>query len=389
MNNIWSHRDISFRKVQRKWQVDGTKQTLLASLETISRKLLWRKAYSRLSNNGHITTVHREELRERAHQFYSLRSESVVGIENSFEEPFVAELQGGYILSETGLGITEDGACIVESANTPGSETNVMACLSRQLFSGDPQIVLDLLQRDIDSLQTRARSIETAVPLIARHPNYYHWLIETVPKIRYVRQFESATGREATYLVPSDRPSWVEETLKFLDIPDSKIERITAPVYHAQPLLIPSFPRYSEIDYQWLQKHILSQNGAKADNSNVYISRSNAISRRVVNEDEVMDLLSEYGFQRYHLENRSLEENATLFRNADIVVGAHGAGLTDIVFCTNTSVVELFGARIKKPYQQIAAEIGLVYRELYCEPVSTDIYVDTAELESVIKELVD
>lgn len=386
---MWSRRDVSFRKVRRKWQVDGTKQTLLASLETISRKLLWRKVYSSLSNRGHITTVHRKELRQRSQQFYSLRSGSVTETGSSFEEPFVAEIQGGYILSETGLGVTEDGACIVETANTPGSETNVMACLSRQTFGGDPRVVLDVLKRDIESLQTQARPVETAVPLIARHPNYYHWLIETVPKIRYAREFESATGLEATYLVPSDRPSWVEETLELLEVPDSNIEWITAPVYHAQPLLVPSFPRYSATDYQWLQRYILDQAGGKSEGANVYISRSNAISRRVVNEDEVMDVLSKYGFERYQLEHRSLEENAALFNEANIVVGAHGAGLTDIVFCTDTSVVELFGARVKPPYRRIAAELGLEYRELHCEPVSTDIYVDTAELESVIKELVD
>ena len=386
---MWSRRDISLRKVRRKWQVDGTKQTLLASLETISRKLLWAKAYSRLSNADHIRTIKREELGQRAQHLYSLRSGLVTDTENFFEEPFVAELQAGYILSETGLGVTEDGAYIVETANTPGSETNVMACLSRQTFGGDPRVVLDVLKRDIEPLQTQARPVETAVPLIARHPNYYHWLIETVPKIRYVRQFESTTDREATYLVPSDRPSWVEETLELLEVPDSNIEWITAPVYHAQPLLVPSFPCYSKTDYQWLQRHILDQNGGKSEGTNVYISRSNAISRRVVNEDEVMDVLSKYGFQRYQLEHRSLEENAALFSEADIVVGAHGAGLTDIVFCTDTSVVELFGARVKRPYRRIAAELGLEYRELHCEPVSTDIYVDTAELESVIKKLVD
>jgi len=383
-----SRRDISLRKVRRKWQADGLRQTLLASLETISRKLFWRTIYSELSNRGHIQTVHREELGQRARQCYSLQLESME-VDPSFEEPFVAELEAGYIFSETGLGVTEDGHYIVETANTPGSETNVMACLSRQAYGSDPSVVSKLLRRNLRSLQTQAKSIEMAVPLIARHPNYYHWLIETVPKIRYVQQFESATNNEATFLVPADRPPWVKETLEALGVPNSKVEWAIAPIYYAQPLLVPSFPRCSVADYQWLQKQVLDQNEINKDGSNVYISRSNAISRQVVNEDEVMDLLSQYGFERYHLEHRSLEENATLFNEADIVVGAHGAGLTDIVFCTDTSVVELFGSRVKHPYRQIAAELGLEYRELHCEPVSTDIYVDTTELEPIIMELVN
>ncbi len=386
---MWPDHDISLRKVRRKWQSDGTNSLLVASLETIFRKFLWRRLYSKLSNNGYITTIHRKELVQRARRLYSFQSGLTTEPENLIKEPFVAELDGGYILSETGLGVTERGDHIVETVTTPGSETNAMACLSRQAFKSDPRLALDVLRRDLNAVQARAKPIGAAVPLIARHPNYYHWLIETVPKIRYVRQFESATDREATYIVPTDRPQWVKETLELLGIPDSKVEWATAPVYHAQPLLVPSFPRYSAVDYQWLQNNVLDQNRIENGGPNVYISRSNAISRQVVNEDEIMNLLSEYGFQKYNLEHQSLEENAALFNEANIVVGAHGAGLTDIVFCTCTSVVELFGSRVKPPYRRIAAELGLEYQELYCEPVSTDIYVDTTELESIIIELVD
>ncbi len=386
---MWSRRDISLRKVRRKWQVDGATQTVLASLETISRKLLWLEVYSTLSNKGYITTTNRKKLKRRAQQCYSLQSKSIIETKTILEEPFVAQLRGGYILSETGLGVTGDGFPIVETATTPGSETNVMSCLSRELFGGDPRVVLDILQRDTESLQRRAQPIETAVPLIARHPNYYHWLIETVPKIRYVQEFESATGLEAKYLVPSDRPSWIEDTLNMLGIPDSKIEWATTPVYYAEPLLVPSYPRYSTADYYWLQKHSLDQNGESTDGRNVYISRSNAISRRVVNEDEVMELLSNYGFQQYNLEHRSLKQNAALFNDADVVVGAHGAGLADIIFCTDTSVVELFGARVKHPYREIASELGLDYRAVHCEPVSTDIRVDTQALEREIQDVLE
>jgi len=383
---MWSHRDISFRKIQRKWVSDGTKETVRASLETISRKLLWRTIYSKLSNTDTIKTVHRDELRRRARQFHICQLESKKS-KDSLEEPFVAEIQSGYILTETGLGITEDGAYIVETASTPGSETNVMSCLSREMFSSDPRTILSFFRQDFESLQALSCPVEFAVPLIARHPNYYHWLIETVPKIRYISYFESVTDKKVTYLVPSDRPSWVKETLEQLGVPEKKVEWVKKPVYHAKPLLVPSFPHYSASDYQWLRKQVLDEDRTISEGSNIYISRSNAVSRQVVNEDEVMDLLSEYGFERYHLEHRSLEENAALFNEAEFVVGAHGAGLTDIVFCTNTSVVELFGTRVKHPYRQIAAELGLEYRELHCKPVSTDIYVDIAKLESIIMEL--
>jgi capsular polysaccharide biosynthesis protein len=104
----------------------------------------------------------------------------------------------------------------------------------------------------------------------------------------------------------------------------------------------------------------------------------------VLNEDAVMDVLSEYGFSKYHLEDRSVQANARLFNEADVVVGPHGAGLTDIIFAEDCTLVELFGEKVKQPYQALADTIGIDYRPMFCMADSADIVVDTDELESTI-----
>jgi len=118
----------------------------------------------------------------------------------------------------------------------------------------------------------------------------------------------------------------------------------------------------------------------------VYVSRANDIERRVVNEDEVLSVLSEFGFKRYRLEERSLVENAQLFADADVIVGPHGAGLTDIVFAGDGTLIELFGEKVKKPYRLLADTVGVDYEAMYCSPNSTDILVDTEELSKRIKD---
>ncbi|CAA9378257.1 hypothetical protein AVDCRST_MAG94-4698 [uncultured Leptolyngbya sp.] len=59
-----------------------------------------------------------------------------------------------------------------------------------------------------------------------------------------------------------------------------------------------------------------------------------------------------------------------------MIIGAHGAGLTNIVFCPQgAKVVEIFptGAQTSFAYQQISAIVGLDYRYMYGNWVSEDV----------------
>lgn len=78
----------------------------------------------------------------------------------------------------------------------------------------------------------------------------------------------------------------------------------------------------------------------------IYVSRDDARWRKVENETEIVDSLRQRGFKRVVLADRSVREQAELFRRASIVVGSHGGGLTNLVFCEpGTKVLEFFPAR--------------------------------------------
>ncbi|SDM61019.1 Protein of unknown function [Haloarchaeobius iranensis] len=258
----------------------------------------------------------------------------------------------------------------------------MMAMLSRELFFG--QFPLKALVRK--TAPEAAGSLGTAAPLIPRYPNYYHWMVETVPKIRYLRRFEESTGESVTLVIPQDSPPFVGETLQALDWPESRIERATEPAYAVENLVVPSFPQRRAADFEWIRRRILGESATspEADANNVYISRAGAVERQVLNEDAVMEMLSDHGFERYRLEDRPLMRNARLFSEADIVVAPHGAGITDIVFSTDCTVIELFGDKVKQPYEILASVLDLDYRAVYCEAESADIRVDVDELEKVV-----
>jgi len=70
-----------------------------------------------------------------------------------------------------------------------------------------------------------------------------------------------------------------------------------------------------------------------------YIKRSDA---RLVNDDSMIELLRSMKFNIVILEELSLDAQVQLFTNADCVIGVHGAGLTNIIFCDDsTKIIEI------------------------------------------------
>ena len=391
---MWTPRDFSYRKFSRKWTQDGAVDAVRSSAEFATRKLLAPPVCHSLIERGITRTLDRSALFSSAERVYS--TERGVVAEHSTDpdsSEFVAELDGGYVFPNTGLATDASGRPIRESVEPPHKANNfVIETFVWHAFHDSPRLTAALVRNDGATLDSFSTSIDTVCPLCPRFTNYYHWLIETVPKIRYVRAYESATNVDVTYLVPGDAPSWLEETLDLLGVPESAIEHATASVYDVDRLLIPSFPVLKSENYRWIRDAVLESASVDRDaigaGNNVYISRANAIERRVVNERDVVATLREYGFEPYRLEDQTVAENAVLFNEADAVVGAHGAGLTDLIYCDDTLIVELFGSKIKDPYEELAAVVDVPYRSIQCQPDSTDMRADTESIRQSIKNIV-
>ena len=81
---------------------------------------------------------------------------------------------------------------------------------------------------------------------------------------------------------------------------------------------------------------------ARSRGRRLYISRAGANKRKVVNEQELIEALAALGFESIEAESLRLADQARLFSEAELVVGAHGAGLTNILFAApGTRVIEI------------------------------------------------
>lgn len=96
----------------------------------------------------------------------------------------------------------------------------------------------------------------------------------------------------------------------------------------------------------------------------VFISRKDAKIRNMTNEDEIFALFEKQGFVRYNLAHMSLLEQVALFHNAKTIVGAHGTGFANLIFCKpNTTIIEIFQARSDCCFYYLSQQMNLNH---YC-----------------------
>ena len=101
-----------------------------------------------------------------------------------------------------------------------------------------------------------------------------------------------------------------------------------------------------------------------------YIDRSDARSnhsylRSISNEYEVKEFLQEKGFEKIILSNLDFIDQVKLFNNAEYIVGLHGAGFANIVFCKkNTNILEMKSLSAGNVIGNLAKKNKLHYRSI-------------------------
>lgn len=376
---------ITHRRFLRKVRRDGLKQGIIESVETVGRNFILPAILSDLIIYKNIQTYDVNDLNtvpELVHQIDNYD----VSYEPTHDLPFVVLLSGGYLTPDQGIIFDEDFALINAMLRPQkNAESVLMNRLSRMAII-NPSLFRSLLNNSLFDRKD-IKHLEIAAPLFPYYINYYHWLVKTLPKVRYVQDFEDETNWDVPFLLPRPAPSWMGETLKLLGVPDNKIIYSESDIYHVEKMVATSWVAHSSDDYNWLKKKMLDTvHNVRQSPTNILISRRDAIDRQITNRSEVVEMLSKYGFEEVVLSDIPVEECIQMFNHADIIVGAHGAGFADVVFAEDASVIELYGSRYTNTYNNISQRLGLDYTRIQCEPVYGDLMVDTDKLEAIIKD---
>ena len=104
-------------------------------------------------------------------------------------------------------------------------------------------------------------------------------------------------------------------------------------------------------------------------NRRIYLSREDS-DRSVINEPEVIQLLEAYNFEILH--SSSQLDIPRIMSEASVVVGAHGAAMTNCVFCSNEAkLIDLIPTTHVYPYfMSLSQCIGMEYYPVFSKSCS-------------------
>ena len=211
--------------------------------------------------------------------------------------------------------------------------------------------------------------------------NYWHWIFDVLPRIGILEK-SNFKIKPNYYLLPAIFRKYQKETFEALKIPSYKLidgnkykhiicDNLIA-VDH--PINFKNSPTKSILNIPtwlitWLRKKYIKK---KYTNKNlpkrIFINRefdSNLVARKIVNNQEVENLLINLGFKSISLSDLNFVDQIKLFKNANFIVGLHGAGFANMVFSNKrTKILEIASINNGNVLLSLAKKCKLNYKRI-------------------------
>jgi len=184
-----------------------------------------------------------------------------------------------------------------------------------------------------------------AVLISPESHNYYHWLNDVLPRIKL---YEAVLDEIDHFCISSDVTPKFLEVLSNFGIPANKILLIKqGEKLRFDHLYVSSLPGSEGRSPQWaidyLRDKLIKSPGPAKPAKKIYFKRGINSDRRILNEDSIINTLKNNGFEIIDPVKLTIHEQINLMQQAKIVVSAHGAALSNLLFSQNNlMVIELF-----------------------------------------------
>jgi capsular polysaccharide biosynthesis protein len=279
------------------------------------------------------------------------------------------------------------------------------------ILSPDNRIVEAFTYTDLeDELAShpifRRRRFAAAVPLRGTYASitypssfaWYHWVTESLPRLKLLLPFLDAIDG---LFIPADTEPQIQQSLLAMGVEAKKL--IPLSVYdHYEPefMLIPRYCAGLNLPLwvpEFLQESIgLNKQDSTPPHRKLYISRADAGKRRILNEKELIPDLERAGFECVCLRDYSFTEQVRLFHQAACVIGAHGAGLVNVLYCRpSVQVIEITPSSQIGPhlFHSITACVGGTYwwlpgvptRSSHAADIHQDFNVDPKQFSEALQ----
>lgn len=335
-----------------------------AGIETY-RRYLTRQGQPGATRNiiaGRVVTTETWEIIAARWISLGLPSEN---IESGYIRPSLTRHDQATVLAPEWLVITRNNDLLVEqmthNPKTLRKKTARIPSLNSERFMLDPP--------------DETLNVVEACAMIGGSTNYYHWLIDYLPRIGILAKAPDLHG--VHLLVNADLTKFQRESLAALGIGDERLIFLPPDTAaHCRvvwvPTLVSRLTSFHPFVAGWLRRSFLKKEMKQAPRRRLFVSRTNASQRRLLNETQLIEQLLPMGFEVIEPGSLSFTEQVAAFATADIVVGPHGAGLTNIVFAPQeVQVVELgFPQYPATFFSGMAGQLGQRFLRIDGQPIS-------------------
>lgn len=300
---------------------------------------------------------------------------------------YLAFIPEGRIWGSSGAILSPEGKLIFDLSQEYDSEVN------RMLEAEEHPVFQNWNDPKLQHLEGTV-----AVLTFCGSHNYFHWMYDVIPRLAML--LASGASYSCIIMNPNPYGPFVEQTWAMLGISESFVIRTKPETYYqADRLIVPSLmmnSHYPPWATDTLRKFLLPHRDTTLISpERIYISRGKTITRRVVNEEDVIHCLNEFNVVPIYLEDWTVAEQIQIFASAEVIVGPHGAGLANLAFCQpGTRVIEIFHAQhIVPTYWMISNHNDLDYYMVYAQgmedtsisfPGLEDICVDVDRLQQTL-----
>lgn len=329
---------------------------------------------------------------------------------HALQAPFVAEVRDAWLVGRHAVPFTCDGHMLLTGFRDAlpllalERHPELEAWVSRSSAVREPPVEL-----------TQALGARAVCSLVGRFDlNYFHWMIDFCGQLEALRAYASDIGEQPAILIRAGAPAFARESLTLLGFEPGLTLEWPLPWWSglkpsAEDLIVARVPRLlvsawrgyrhgsSRRSLAWLRTAFLAaarelatvapSDAGQSGGFKIYVRRSPSGWRAIANEEEVHRFLEQDGFLSLHPEEHSLADQIALFSRARLIVGMHGAGLTNILFAPGAQLIELVGGYGGPEYFSMAHGLGNPYIRVQCASAGENIRVDLRLLASALKSL--
>lgn len=212
------------------------------------------------------------------------------------------------------------------------------------------------------------RTVGTVALLAApQSQNYYHFVFDLIPRLALLDTWSTVID---TYAVPAGLLPAQIEALDLMGITQARRLALTEHSHlQVANLVLPSLPGSEGCYPPWAIEFLRGKvrdlaRSVAGCGDRIFVARGATANRPLHNEAELETIAKAHGFESVRLEQMTFLEQIATFRDAKVVVGAHGAGFANIVFAERVRLLEIMsGDYIRVDcFFTLCSRLGFHYR---------------------------